>query len=91
MGAYSKVRNRMIVWSNYDGGNGGRGGDLYLVGNKKLDNNLSCLSNKVLRGNKGRPGKSKIKHGDDGKDLFISVPLGTSIYSVKELKDQIEP
>ncbi len=60
-----------------DGGDGGFGGDVYLVGNPQL-NTLSTLRfRKTYRAGDGVSGGTAHKTGADGDDLLIPVPLGT--------------
>ena len=63
-----------------DGGNGGKGGDIYLIGNK---NNLTFSHLKfksIYKAENGFSGSGNNKTGKNGKDLYITVPLGTLIY-----------
>jgi len=60
-----------------DGGDGGFGADIYLVGNRQL-NTLSSLRYKSeYRAESGERGGSNNCTGADGEDLLIQVPLGT--------------
>ncbi len=62
------------------GGNGGRGGDVYLRGVKDI-----LLLKRYARGNKkfiaedGEPGKANSAHGKNGEDIIIDLPLGSII------------
>lgn len=63
-----------------NGGNGGRGGDVYFVGDKNVItfNNLKFnLNYKACDGLNGEP---NFRTGKSGNDLLIYVPLGTFIY-----------
>ena len=44
-----------------------------------------------FKGNPGQSGKGKKGHGNDGKDVRFTVPLGTEIYEVKhqEIKQEL--
>lgn len=62
-----------------DGGDGGHGGDVYLVANPQL-NTLSTLRfRKTYRAEDGFKGSTANKTGADGEDLLIPVPLGTIV------------
>lgn len=65
-----------------DGGSGGDGGDVYFKATSRL-NNLYELRRAHFKGNNGKPGKSQMANGTDGKDIEYSVPLGTEIYEIK--------
>lgn len=74
--------------SGPDGGNGGRGGDLYVKAASDITL-LNQFSRKTLfyAGN-GFPGKRGKKTGLDGKDLEILLPVGTSVIG-KETEETI--
>jgi GTP-binding protein len=60
-----------------DGGNGGKGGSVYIVG----DNNLTSFKFETLHfnGDDGGHGGSSGMTGRNGKDIFVRVPLGTVV------------
>ena len=60
-----------------DGGDGGRGGHIYL----KVSSHRNSLSHlkKIYKAGNGKPGSSRRKTGQRGKDLYIDVPLNTWI------------
>jgi GTP-binding protein len=60
-----------------DGGDGGRGGHVNLMGNKQLWTLLHLKYRKHIRAGNGENGGSSLKTGADGKDVTIEVPLGT--------------
>ena len=63
-----------------DGGDGGNGGNVVIVGS----NNENTLANfryqKEVKAQSGNNGEKQKKHGRSGKDIVISMPLGTVIY-----------
>jgi GTPase len=66
-----------------DGGNGGRGGDVYVVAKPDLKL-LNQFSRKILfAAENGVPGGTNQRTGADGKDLEIELPVGTSIIDKK--------
>lgn len=60
-----------------DGGDGGRGGDIILRGDSQLWTLLHLKFKKHIFAGSGGVGSSNNKTGADGKDVIISVPLGT--------------
>lgn len=70
-----------------DGGNGGRGGNLYIQvkSDIKLLNQFS--QEDVFSAEKGIPGGSNQKSGRNGDDFEIVLPLGTSIIDKKSGKE----
>ena len=64
-----------------DGGDGGRGGHVYLRGNHNYWTLLHLKYNRhVFAEHGGNGGKDKC-HGTDGKDQYIDVPCGTVVYN----------
>ncbi len=62
------------------GGNGGRGGDVYLVADPQV-NTLFFFSQQVhFRAPNGSHGSSKNQTGAGGEDVLIHVPIGTVAY-----------
>ncbi|MDH3004078.1 MAG: 50S ribosome-binding GTPase, partial [Flavobacteriia bacterium] len=65
-----------------DGGNGGRGGNIIIKGNKQIDTLIHLKKyNKAMSGSSGQ--KNNMT-GSNGKDLILEVPLGTIIKDEKE-------
>jgi GTP-binding protein len=62
-----------------DGGDGGRGGSVYLRARGSVDS-LSELSKRTYRAEDGEHGKGSGQHGRAGRDLVIEVPRGTRVY-----------
>jgi GTP-binding protein len=60
-----------------DGGDGGRGGHVILVGNEQLWTLLHLKYRKHIYATHGESGGSSLKSGASGKDATIEVPLGT--------------
>lgn len=60
-----------------DGGNGGRGGHIILVGDPQEWTLLSLKFTKHLYAENGQGGGSGERSGADGKDIYVKVPLGT--------------
>ena len=65
------------------GGDGGKGGDVILVGNDNLNTLLDVSLSKHYKAKNGQHGKGKNMHGKNGDDIIISVPLGTIIKDSK--------
>lgn len=78
-GCLSFRRERYIPKGGPDGGNGGRGGSVFLVADADLVD-LSRFRHAVHH--KARPGgagEGKAKHGKAGADLEVAVPPGTRV------------
>ncbi|EIE41864.1 GTPase CgtA [Mycoplasmopsis canis UFG4] len=75
-----------------DGGDGGRGGHIYFVGDLGKNTLLSFYKNKHIVAEDGVNGGPKNLYGANAKDTYIKVPIGTLVYNGKKLiADIIEP
>ena len=72
-------REKYIPKGGPDGGDGGRGGHVYLRGNKQLWTLLHLKFKKHVKADHGAHGSSNLKTGSQGKDVYIDVPLGTIV------------
>ncbi|WP_313385705.1 GTPase ObgE [Chishuiella sp.] len=76
-GSASLHREKYIDKGGPDGGDGGRGGNITLLGNSNLWTLLEFRFKKHFRAqNGGRGGKSRST-GADGEDIILDVPIGT--------------
>ena len=62
-----------------DGGNGGKGGDVYLVFTSNIYALNDLAKNTIIKAENGQPGMSYTKAGRGGQDLEIGLPAGTII------------
>ncbi|SYV97186.1 GTPase obg, partial [Mycoplasmopsis edwardii] len=75
-----------------DGGDGGRGGHIYFVGDLGKNTLLSFYKNKHIVAKDGVNGGPKNLYGANAEDTYIKVPIGTLVYNGKKLvADIIEP
>lgn len=65
--------------SGPSGGNGGRGGDVYAVVNSNLPSLRRYVEKTSFKAKNGMPGQSNRKEGLNGADLYLQVPIGTTI------------
>ncbi len=70
-------RDKITAKGGPDGGDGGRGGDIILMGNDQLWTLLHLKFRKHVIAEGGQPGSSGLKSGASGKDEILEVPLGT--------------
>ncbi len=70
-------REKYIPKGGPDGGDGGKGGDIIMVGNTQLWTLLHLRFERHLRAGHGDPGGGQRSTGADGEDVIIEVPLGT--------------
>jgi GTP-binding protein len=62
-----------------DGGDGGKGGDVWLVADRNVPSLLAFKDHPFRRGTDGNHGTSKKAHGRSGNDNLVSVPEGTVV------------
>lgn len=60
-----------------DGGDGGNGGSIILVASRNQNTLANFRFQKELIAEPGQPGGKSRKHGKNGKDLLVQVPVGT--------------
>jgi len=70
-------REKHVPKGGPDGGDGGRGGHIYLRGNAQLWTLLHLKYQKHIHADNGRPGEGGRRSGAEGEDIYIDVPLGT--------------
>jgi len=80
-GCLSFRREKFVPKGGPDGGDGGRGGDVILVGDGHLDTLEPLKHRPHRRAKNGQPGRGKSMHGADGEDCLVPVPLGTLVYN----------
>jgi len=79
-GCVSFRREKYVPKGGPDGGDGGKGGDVYFVTDVNLDTLLDFAGKHHWQAGNGLPGQGSNKTGANGKDLIIRVPPGTLLY-----------
>ena|SRR5438445_7002115 len=80
-GVVSFRREKFVPFGGPDGGDGGRGGSVYLVARAGVSTLLEFARRRHFRAESGGPGRGARQHGKAGQDLLIPVPPGTNIRS----------
>ncbi|TAN48534.1 MAG: GTPase ObgE [Rhodospirillales bacterium] len=78
-GCCSFRRERFIEFGGPDGGNGGRGGDIVLVGKQNLNTLIDFRYRQHFKAEKGHHGMGSNRTGADGEGIEIAVPVGTQV------------
>ena len=79
--------NGMVAWRREKyvdkggpaGGDGGCGGDIFLVANEDMTTLTDFTFQSVFKAQNGENGRGKNQHGACGKNLYIKVPVGTVV------------
>lgn len=72
-------REKFVDKGGPDGGDGGRGGHVYLRGNSSYWTLFHLKFKKHIRAGHGGDGGGDRSTGADGEDVYIDVPLGTIV------------
>lgn len=83
-GCVSFRREKYIPKGGPDGGDGGKGGDVYFQADDKLLTLYDFRHKRIYEAQNGRPGMGKQRAGRGGDDLVVHVPPGTLVYEVGE-------
>ena len=78
-GCTSFRREKFIPNGGPDGGDGGKGGDIIFVGDNNKNTLLDLSFQQHQYAENGIRGSGSEKHGRNGKDRYINVPLGTVV------------
>ncbi|MBL6988272.1 MAG: GTPase ObgE [Bacteriovoracaceae bacterium] len=78
-GCVSFRREKYIPFGGPDGGDGGDGGNVYFVATESLNTLVNFKGKKVYRAKSGESGAGRQRHGANGEDVTIKVPVGTII------------
>jgi GTP-binding protein len=80
-GCVSFRREAHVAKGGPDGGDGGKGGDVWIVADHNQASLLGFRDHPFRRATDGQHGTSKRQHGSRGKDSIVIVPVGTMVYS----------
>lgn len=83
------LRTKETARGGPSGGDGGKGGDVILVGVRDLAALAQYRHEKKFHAENGEAGKSELKHGRNGEDAVLAVPVGT-VVRVTETGEEYE-
>lgn len=78
-GAISFRHEKYVEFGGPDGGNGGRGGSIYIYAKRGINSLIDYRFGKKIKADDGEKGKGKLMFGKDAEDLHLPVPIGTVI------------
>jgi GTP-binding protein len=76
-------REKFVAHGGPSGGDGGAGGDVWLIGDERLNTLYHLRFRSLYAGERGRHGEGSNKTGAEGDDREIAVPLGTLVYNAE--------
>ncbi|MCM1338749.1 MAG: GTPase ObgE [Muribaculaceae bacterium] len=76
-------REKFVDKGGPAGGDGGKGGSVYLVADEGLSTLLDFTYRSIFKADNGENGFKKSMHGKSAKDLYIKVPTGTIVKDLK--------
>jgi GTP-binding protein len=78
-GGLSFRREKFVPKGGPDGGDGGRGGDVVLLADASLRDLSALQRRRWIKASRGENGRGARKHGADGGDIEVRVPVGTQV------------
>ena len=78
-GAVSFRREKYVASGGPDGGDGGKGGDIYFVVDPDSNTLINFRYNKKYKAENGQNGSGSRCYGKSGEDLYVKVPRGTVV------------
>ena len=73
-------REKFIEFGGPSGGDGGKGGDVVVEAVNGLNTLIDYRYQQHFKAQGGEPGMGKDRHGANGKDVTLRVPIGTQVY-----------
>lgn len=78
-GAVSFRKEKFIEFGGPDGGNGGKGGDVIIRTQESLNTLIDFSYRRNFFAGNGKSGSGRQRHGANGNDVILDVPIGTEI------------
>jgi GTP-binding protein len=78
-GAASFRREKFIPRGGPDGGDGGRGGSIFVVADRNINTLIDYRYQRLFRAQRGENGRGADQYGKGGEDIVLRVPVGTVI------------
>jgi GTPase len=80
-GCFAFRREKSVPRGGPSGGDGGRGGHVYMESTLRHNTLIQFRYNRIFKAQRGAHGEGSNRHGKDGADLVIQVPVGTMVYN----------
>ena len=79
--------NKVMMSLGPTGGNGGKGGSIYLEGVSDISTLSQFRGKKEVLAENGQDGRPQFHDGEDGKDIVLKVPIGTLVHNLSTSED----
>ncbi|MEL6743933.1 MAG: GTPase ObgE [Pseudomonadota bacterium] len=79
-GSVSFHREKYIEYGGPDGGNGGRGGDVWVEAVSNLNTLIDYRYQQHFKAKIGMHGMGRNRHGANGEDVVLKIPVGTQVF-----------
>ncbi|KAJ4295481.1 GTPase of the mitochondrial inner membrane that associates with the large ribosomal subunit [Kalmusia sp. IMI 367209] len=92
-GCVSFLREKYIEEGPANGGDGGSGGNVYIQAVRGETSLHKLARRRLMKAGRGRNGQGKVKGGERGADVLITVPVGTIVREIQRhdpIADEIE-
>lgn len=76
-------REKFVPRGGPSGGDGGRGGDVWIVAEEGFNTLLHLRYNPEHIADRGRHGEGSNRSGREGQDIVVYVPVGTQVYDAE--------
>lgn len=85
-GRVSFRREKHVPYGGPDGGNGGTGGSIYVLGDENINTLVNFRGRRVYPAQSGKNGGVSQMDGAHGEDLILHLPVGTLIFNQEDGK-----
>lgn len=82
-GCVSFRREKYVPKGGPDGGDGGHGASIYLEADENVNTLIDYRYKRQYQAENGRPGEGRNCYGKAGDDLYLIVPVGTSVFDIE--------
>jgi GTPase len=79
-GCVSFRREKFIEYGGPDGGDGGKGGDVWIEAADGLNTLIDYRYHQHFKGKTGQHGMGRDRHGANGEDVVLKVPVGCQVF-----------
>jgi len=88
-GAVTFRREKFVPYGGPDGGDGGKGGDVVAKANVSLNTLAFFHNGKLYKAENAGHGQHQKKHGKNGVDILLEVPVGTMVLTYNDNGDKL--